>query len=84
MKLNVIVNEQGDIVGTSHILAAHQRSKDAPTHGGLIPRPGQRIYEIDAPADLLQIKSAAELHQRYRLEVKGTEARLVEVQKAKY
>jgi hypothetical protein len=64
-RIFVITNAKGDVVGSSYVPAS-QYSSDAPSPGRPIPLRGQRVHEIDLPAELRQIESAADFHKHLK------------------
>ena len=77
MKLQIIADSAGNIVGTARIAGGGQ---GAPTQSALVPGPDQHVHEIDVADNIAQL-DAAELHARYKLELQPRDARLVEVGK---
>ena len=61
MRLLVITNRQGSVIGTARVT----ESKDAntPSGGRPVPGDGQQVHEIALPAELHHIRSAHELHR---------------------
>ena len=76
MKLMIIADDEGSIVATANAPDPRDKSDDHPTQVGLIPQPGQSVYEVDAPDAIAKI-DCAELHLKYRVEVKGLAVKLV-------
>ena len=60
MKIKVITDERGNIVGTAGLTAP---SKPEAGTGGPFAGPGQSVREVDVPTEF-QRMDAAELHQR--------------------
>ena len=65
MKIFVVTNAKGQVVASSPMMPARYPA-DAPAPGRPTPLRGQRVDEIDVPAEFQGIKSAVELHQRLR------------------
>ena len=81
MKMHIIANSQGEILATAMISKAMFEGDDPPTEVGVIPEPGQLIYEVEAPDNVARM-SALELHENYRLEVKIPVTQLMKLTKA--
>jgi hypothetical protein len=64
-RIFVITNAKGDVVGSSH-MPASKSSADAPSSGRPIPLHGQRVHEINLPAELCQIESAVDFHKHLK------------------
>jgi hypothetical protein len=60
MKMTVITDSGGNIVGTAHFVG----DKGAPNHARLHASPGYTLHELEVPEDLTRMKSAAELHEK--------------------
>jgi len=74
MNIKIVTDAEGNIVATAYVLP--ERAKEAPPHMGIIPEPGQHVYEVEAPPEIVAMP-AAELHEKYRLEVKAVQAKLI-------
>jgi hypothetical protein len=61
MKITVITDKQGNIVGTAGKPAS--RKPDAGT-GGPVAGPGQSVREVEVPSELHGVEDVAELHRR--------------------
>ena len=61
MKLAVITDKSGKIVGTAH---HGTTGKPGSGSGGPIAGPDQTVHVVDVPDDLGRIEDAAELHRR--------------------
>ena len=59
MKMTVITNKQGKVIGS----AETGTSKDGRIKFGVVPLPGQKHHELDVSAKISKIKSPAELHK---------------------
>lgn len=64
-RIFVVTNAKGDVIGSSY-MAASQRSPDAPSPGRPVPMRGQRVHEIDLPAEFSKIESAVEFHKHLK------------------
>ena len=60
MKLHVITNAQGKVLGTSK---SGPSQPGAPALGRFIPADGQKVHDIEVPDELSNIKDAGELHK---------------------
>ncbi len=70
MKISVVTSEDGNVVATMrHEEGARQ--KDQPAAGFVTGR-GQRVYELDLPAELEALSSADELHQALKTHISKT------------
>ena len=65
MKLEVITDTQGNVLGTKQIVEDPRPSGEMSVHSRLIAGPGQIKHEIDVelPEALLQTGDAAEIHR---------------------
>ncbi len=66
MKLTVITNHMGELVGLVHAhLSEHDRNKNYKSgpHATLRPGPGQRFHEIELPAECEKL-TPAEIRRR--------------------
>jgi len=73
MKLSVITDQQGNIVGTAVV----GKSADGKmTFGVTVPK-DRAIHEIDVPDDLAQKRTVLDLHKNYRVDLSGGAAKLV-------
>jgi hypothetical protein len=62
VRLNVIVDREGNILGTAQVGIA--RLEDGTElEIGMVPEPGQTIHEVDVPDELREL-SPEEVHQR--------------------
>lgn len=61
MKLQVIVNKAGDVLGTARFVAV----EGGPTRGGVVADAGQVVHEIDVPEELTKLP-ADELHSKVK------------------
>jgi hypothetical protein len=59
MKIFVITNEHGKVIGTAR---AHERGTEGPSGGRPISARGQRVHEITLPTELQAIRDVRELH----------------------
>jgi hypothetical protein len=66
MKMTVITDSGGNIVGTAHFVG----HKGAPNHARLHAGPGYTLHELEVPEDLTRMKSAAELHAKLQEHLK--------------
>jgi hypothetical protein len=66
MKVTVITDSGGNIVGTAHFVG----DKGAPNHARLHAGPGYTLHELEVPEDLTRMKSAAELHAKLQEHLK--------------
>ena len=63
MKIHVITDDKGNIVGTVHgIPGSHG---DLPTAQPL-PVPGQKVHEVELPKEMEGLRNAPELHKRLK------------------
>ena len=81
MRLYVIADFAGSIIGTAHVPAESAEGDDAPTQAAIIPQEGQMLHVVDVPDEVARLP-AAELHQRYRLDVESV-AKLTELRSGK-
>ena len=68
MKLHVITNEKGEVIGTSKV--QHQTAPGAPQIGKFTPADGQSVHEIEMSKELLEIKDPGELHKALSRHIK--------------
>jgi len=61
MKLWVITNKKGEVIGTGRM--TESKDPNAPSGGRPVPGEGHRIHEITLPPELHHIRSAQELHR---------------------
>ena len=59
MKVTVITDKTGNVVGTAHF-----ENKPGAGHGGPIAGPNQAVQVIDLPAELEKVEDAAEFHRK--------------------
>jgi hypothetical protein len=69
MKLNVIVDRDGVIVGTAPA-APKVEGKDAPKAVSMTPAAGRLVHKVDVPQEAVAL-SAGELSRRFRLSLRG-------------
>jgi hypothetical protein len=63
MKVHIITDDKGDIIGTVHgVPGSHG---DAPS-GRPVPLPGQQVHELELPKELEGSRDADQLHQRLK------------------
>jgi hypothetical protein len=74
MKLIIISNKNGKIIGTSLPAKA---VKGGPKMGGLLPHEGQRLHEIDVDERLVTMDAIRKLHSTHLVELIGEKAQLV-------
>jgi hypothetical protein len=60
MKLLVITNRDGKVIGTSRV--TESTDANTPFGGRPVPDEGHRIHEITLPPELHHIRSSQELH----------------------
>jgi hypothetical protein len=70
MHLTVVTDSHGKIVAAAVSPSMTPRFM-------LAPRQGQRVFNVDVPPDFSGPESLLRLHERYILEEKGGQARLV-------
>jgi hypothetical protein len=58
VKITVITDDAGNVLAT----APYSSGEEEPVHR-MTPAPGQKTYEIEVPAELLQTESADAFHQ---------------------
>jgi hypothetical protein len=63
-KLQVVVNDQGDVLGTLVVEGAAS-GKGAPDTFGILERPGQRVIEVDVDDDMAGLAPEA-LHAQIK------------------
>jgi hypothetical protein len=63
MKIYVITNRQGRIVGSARAGRRGGSTSDAPRMGRPSALAGQKVHEIELPQNLEEVVSPAELHQ---------------------
>lgn len=80
MKLNVIVDRDGTIVGTAPA-SPKAEGTDAPTAVAVAPGAGRSMHKLDLPKEALHL-SAADLARRFRVNLRGG-ARIVRAREAK-
>jgi hypothetical protein len=61
MKMTVITDERGNIVGTA---GQGKASKPDAGTGGPVAGPGQLLHEIEVPKELHSVEDVAELHRK--------------------
>jgi hypothetical protein len=61
MKLTVITDERGNIVGTA---GQGETSKPEAGTGGPVAGPGQSLHEIEVPNELHSVEDVAERHRK--------------------
>jgi hypothetical protein len=61
MKITIITDEHGKIVGTAGKPAS---SKPEAGTGGPVAGPGQSVREVEVPNELHSVEDVAELHRR--------------------
>ena len=67
MRLQVLFDENGRVIGTASVEApTAQATDDAPQEGRLIPGPGQQIAELDVDDEMGRMENAVALHARLR------------------
>ncbi len=67
MKISILTDANGEIIGTGWVF--NKGSEQTPFGYGEIladEDEGQKLQEIDVPAELIEIESAEELHKRLR------------------
>ena len=62
MKLNVVVDRQGNVLGVAQVGTVTMEDGDE-IEFGMVPEPGQMIHEVDV-SDELQGEPPDELHRR--------------------
>jgi hypothetical protein len=62
MKITVITDKTGKVVGTAHQI----KGKPGTGDGGPVAGPEQTVRLIDLPAELEKIEDPAELHRKLR------------------
>ncbi|MCV7413090.1 hypothetical protein [Mycobacterium florentinum] len=67
MKITVITDERGNIVGTAGKRAS---TKPEAGTGGPIAGPGQSVREIELPKELVGVEDAAELYPKLQEHLK--------------
>jgi hypothetical protein len=60
VKITVITDKTGKVVGTAHSI----KSKPGAGDGGPVAGPDQTVRVIDLPAELEKVENAAELHRK--------------------
>ncbi len=73
MKISVLTNEEGKIVGTVRM---KNGSADAPKQMGMVAGPGQKVHELDVQEALTK-ESLAKLHG-HSVRVHGDRAELAD------
>jgi hypothetical protein len=69
MKVIVVTDQSGKIVGTAHDLrSGNPTSGD----GGPVAGPGQSVRVIDVPSELEGVKDAEELHRKLESHVRSS------------
>ena len=61
MKMRIIVDHQGKVVGSARV--EEKREETLPFGGRMVPSAEQTVHEVEVPDDVLEAKSAAELHR---------------------
>jgi hypothetical protein len=59
MRMHVVLDMDGRIVGTGHLLAG----EGVPSHARLVAGPGQTVHEIEVEEEFARLEPA-ELHRR--------------------
>ena len=79
MRISVLADESGKIIATLRpVEAAGNRPTDVHMRAGA----GQKVHHLVLPEELRHLRSLVSLHETYRVEVTGREARLVAREKA--
>ena len=73
MKISVLTNEKGKIVGT---LRMKNGSPGAPKQIGMLAGPGQRVHELDVPESIAK-EALTKLHSR-SVRIHGDRAELAD------
>jgi hypothetical protein len=67
MKLLVVTDTKGEIIGTARIekgeVSAKGKSTDAPSIAGFTALPGQKVFEIEVPNELQRVEDVEEFHK---------------------
>jgi hypothetical protein len=63
MKITVITDERGDVIGTA---GKPESTKPEAGTGGPVAGPGQKIREVELPKALQGIDDIAELHRKLK------------------
>lgn len=58
-KMSIITDKAGKVIGA----ARAGKSKDGKLEGGIIPLSGQKVHQVDVPADVDKMESPAEIHK---------------------
>jgi hypothetical protein len=66
MKITVIINADGKLIGTIRRNADAASRADEEMHAEIAPLPGQRLQEIDVPDDIYGLEEPDELHRRIK------------------
>ena len=71
MKLQILFDEEGRIIGTAQpeLAGAERKNKDAPAEVRIVPGPGQQLADLYLEDDGTDIKNAVALHARLRREI---------------
>ena len=51
-RISVITNPKGKVIATDFRMSSESSYGDGPVQGRLMPLKGQRLYELDLPADV--------------------------------
>lgn len=74
MKISVLADESGKIVGT---LRPVEAAGDGPAHIRMRAGAGQKVHHVVLPEELAHLRSLVSLHESHRVEISGAEAHLV-------
>ncbi len=69
MKMQIIVDTAGNIIGTAQPRQVEAGDQRSPTNFKIIAEPGQQVFEVDVP-DEVAMSDPLELHKNYQLEIK--------------
>jgi hypothetical protein len=56
MKLNIIVDSAGNVIGAAHVAAPLKGAKAPAIEAGIIPAPGQSVHEVEVPAEVARLE----------------------------
>ena len=66
MKLRVLVDAKGRVLGTQQITAMPAEGDAA----GLLAGPGQTLHEVEIPDDIARLADLKELHRRVKMRLR--------------
>jgi hypothetical protein len=62
MRMTVIVNRHGKVIGSARL--EYKKDDKLPFGGRMTPNTDQRVYEIEVPDAIMEVRTAEELHRK--------------------